>query len=402
MPPDTVTCPYCNTFVQVPSQAGSGRRVPCPRCGEEFIPLHSGNCHENLPSAPSSRGLTITVPVVRRVASNRRIVAGIVSVMALIAVGTLGFVLLTQKDRRAHDTASPSGGRPGEQQALLPSDEAVAPLAPERWPALAYLPSRANVFAGVRVVELLSDPVFRELTSDPIRLGGAELRLKDLTTAFGLRAGEVDHIVLGVAAENALDGLLVLRARGPFDADAVRRTLKAKQLPGRGDGRIFYQFETSGQLPLRPAVWFADDRTLLVGSPGALESTPRTPSSRPAVLPSPIRDVLRERAHQAGPVWIAGHVEDWSRTSLSGFTGESGAGSPLRGVRTFAAWVRLDGGRLTLEAVARCVDEPTARRLEEASRDGPVGWEGKAARDGAWLTLQRRTDLESLRRLLRG
>jgi hypothetical protein len=50
----TVACPYCNAFVPVPADAGAGRRLACPRCGESFAFLPRDVQAGSLPTGGNS------------------------------------------------------------------------------------------------------------------------------------------------------------------------------------------------------------------------------------------------------------------------------------------------------------------------------------------------------------
>jgi hypothetical protein len=57
-----------------------------------------------------------------------------------------------------------------------------------------------------------------------------------------------------------------------------------------------------------------------------------------------IQVLLRDRVEPSAPVWITGHVDDWSKTALPGFLSQFD--KPVRTeileTRSFAAWLQLD------------------------------------------------------------
>jgi hypothetical protein len=105
MAPSSITCPYCNAFVDAP--ASGTTRVLCPRCGERF-PYHPSDSEpvagQNVPQAPPAAPAAADpdVPMPRRF-SNYDVVLAILGVMFLMALVSLTLSLETVQFRREND-----------------------------------------------------------------------------------------------------------------------------------------------------------------------------------------------------------------------------------------------------------------------------------------------------------
>jgi hypothetical protein len=322
--------------------------------------------------------------------------------MAVMAAGGLVLALYTQQDRRAHDTRLPRRARHSPVPAE-PADEGPAgPVAPSRLAALGYLVPGSSVLVGVRVAEVLTEPGGRDLLAAPLRVGAFEVRLSGLTRWTGLAPEELDHLVLGIKADDPLPPRfsLVARTRRPYDPARVRDALGARRASGSGP-RELDRFEVEG---LALALWCADERTVVVGLFDKRQDLVQSPPHEGLdQLPGEVRSALRERLDPAGPVWAVGHARDWAETpALLLFRRlRKDDLDRIRRVRTFAVQVQLDRP-VTVKAAFGCNDADAARALEELVR-GPRkerGPELKTARDGPWLTVQLQTDPGALREVL--
>jgi hypothetical protein len=276
-------------------------------------------------------------------------------------------------------------------------------VAPARLAGLGYLAAGTSLVAGLHVAELLDSAPGQELLREPIKLGEFEVRLGDVGRWTGLRPEELDHLVLGVRAEDPVPPriTLVVRTRQPFDPDKVREALKARRVPAQG--RTLYRIERAN-LPFPLVVWFADDRTLVAGLLAShLEDVPATPAEGLQQLVPELRDVLQTRMGSAAQLWAAGHSRDWEKTSARALLQslKPPALRRVRSVQTFTAWLNLDQA-VEADGAFRCENEAAARSLEEflTAREAGANVRLKTARDGDWLTAQLRTDLAAVRRLL--
>jgi hypothetical protein len=454
MSAELLNCPYCNGRVTVAPNTPAGRRVPCPRCGESFpyrpsegvttspppsLQITAEPPAPEVPATDSFRfklgllfgilGLVGAVTLayirspdvavivgamaavgllwlwffrVRR--SNPWTAAFVLTNMALVAAAGLALALRTQPERRAHDAGLPHGRRPSRVQPELPLQGVPAPpeaAAPDRLAALGYLAPDTSVVAGLHVAELLADDTARRLLSDPIKVGSFDLRLDRLEGWTGLRMNEVDHVVVGVKADDPLPPRLnvVVRTRQPYDAAKVRAALKAR-LTGGGKKQL-YRFDTPGGVPL--VLWCADERTLVVGLLAThLEDMPLRPRDDLSALVPELRPILRERMRPAGPVWAAGHARDWANTAAAPLLERLGKDdrARVRSVRTFGLWLQ-PGREVTVNAIFRCADAAAVRALDQyvQTRWGQAA-NIKTVADDDWLTLQLRIDAAALGKAL--
>jgi hypothetical protein len=335
---------------------------------------------------------------------NRTTAVFVLANMALVAAAGLALALRTQPERRAHDAGLPRGRRPSRAQPEPPLQGVHAPaeaVAPDRLAALGYLAPDTSVVAGIHVAGLLADDTGKRLLNDPIKVGSSEFRLGGLEGWTGLRPDEIDHVVLGVKADDALPPRLnvVVRTRLPYDAAKAIAALKARR--AGGGKKELYRFEGPGGVPL--VLWCADERTLVVGLlANHLEAVPLRPRDDLGALVPELRPILRERMRPAGPVWAAGHARDWANTAAAPLLERLSKDdrARVRSVQTFGVWLQ-PGREVTVNAVCRCADATAARALDQyvQSRWGKAA-NLKAVADEDWLTVQLRTDAAAVAKAL--
>jgi hypothetical protein len=392
-----------------PAGTRSGQRILCQRCGESFV--YQGPDTEGEATAQVK-----PQPVAGRPRwSNRGIALTVLGVMFLMAAAGLVLALATVGFRRANDYPKTN------------PDDALARIkiiAPANLGGLGYLPPDTSLVVGVHVAEALQDPAGSEflkrfrpgdfLPGNQADLG--EAGFGNLEKWTGLSLEELDHLVLGLNVENrAIPRLtLVVQTRRSYDAEKVRAALKASRGAERGK-RILYKFQPE-KLPLEPVVWFAGERTLVVGlSAEDIQAVPADPQPGSEHLSPALREILR-RMGPAAPVWLAGHSEDWDKTTVKLLLdGQKPADRQvLARVRTFAAWLQFGEG-LRLNAAFDCADAASAEALEQylvPRERKPIALFGnrpemeavakelgqtlKAVRDGTWLTLQAKASADTL------
>jgi hypothetical protein len=409
----SLPCPYCNTTVTVPAGTAAGQRISCPRCGDAFtlrdpIPaaddaIQTGASRTGVQSAPD----TVPPNLSGRRWSNRAVAAGVLGVMVSMAMAGLALALWTVKDRRANDTGLKARAHRPLAPPFQAEGEPPAPtVAPDKLQALGYLPRGTDLVAAVHVAELLSLPAGQQLLHQPIQVGGQEFRAESFANWTGLRLEDLDHVVIGVKAdENVLSlplPLLVARARAPFDRDQLRTRLKGERL-ANADKKGTFLFRSAVR-DLQLALFCPDDRTAIVAlAPAQLKAVPDRPVPDLEQLPEKLRAVLRERREEGSPVWLAGHVENWAKSPARLLLGKRKKEETdrLMSVRTFAVFVQLERG-LTLKAAVCCTDPEAARALGDflhaPARAANLSL--KTALDGPWLSVQVQTDLEALPKLL--
>ncbi len=398
------TCPYCNAFVSVAAGASPGQRVPCPRCGEAFTlrqPPSAESAGVQVVPAVFTAPPGVDIDVDRRlqVGSRKRITAAaVLGVMGLMAAVGLAYALHTVHDRRAHDTAMPPPHRRSPLQDL-PTAPTPAVTPPAALEALRWLPPDVTVVAGVQVAELRQTDAGRDLMNHLFRVGKVDINADLLERWTGLKPEEIDHLVLGVKADEGIPppAVLVVRTLRPYDAEAVRSALSAEPAPPVG-AKTLYQCKP-GDGGLRPWLWCADERTLVFGLfEKHLEAVPDKPAAGLERLPAEVRTLLEERLDSAGPAWVVGHAADWRKTAVAlllGGLAEKDA-DLLGHLRDFALQLQTERPAKLLASV-QCDDADAARALETrlmAAKPADADW--KAAREGPWLTLQLRGDPATL------
>ena len=396
------TCPYCNALVPVASGVKIGQRVPCPRCGEAFTLLRppAGSAGVQVIPAPSTAAAGVDFDVDRslRAGRNKRLTAAaVLGVMGLMAAVGLAFALYTVHDRRVHDTAMPPPHRRSPLQDLETPTPTPTPTVtpPADLEALRWLPSGVTVVAGVQVAELRQTDAGRDLLNHLFRVGKVEINADLLERWTGLKPEEIDHVVLGVKADEGVPppAVLVVRTLRPYDAEAVRSALGAEPAPTAG-GKTIYRCKP-GDGGLRPWLWCADERTLVFGLfEKPLEAVPDKPAAGLERLPAEVRTLLEERLDSAGPAWVVGHAADWRKTAVALLLGGlAEKDADLVGhVRDFALQFQAERPARLMASV-RGDDADAARTLETrlmAAKPADADW--KAAREGPWLTLQLRGD----------
>jgi hypothetical protein len=393
---EPLTCPYCNALLPASEDSAVGQRVPCPRCGEAFTlrrPTPRGSADLQIAPSVAPTLVGVDLDVDRRLhmrRTNRIVAAGVLGVMALGAVLSLTYALYSQPERRAHDTRMPHKPRGPNLTESTPTPAATAPAALE---ALRWLPADCNVVAGVQVAELRQTDAGRELLKHLFRIGKVDLSADFIERWTGLKAGEIDHLVLGVKADDELlpRTVLVVRTTQPYNADAVRTKLQAERMPD-AKGKTLYKCKP-GEGELRPILWCADERTLLFGlTTKHIEAVPAKPAVGLERLPAAVRILMELRLQSAGPAWVVGYASDWRKTAAAAFTSEKDA-DLLGHIHGFAVQLQSEAPG-TLLASLQCDNADAAESLEKrmmAAKPAPdADW--KAAREGYWLTLQLRGD----------
>ncbi|HWG41214.1 MAG TPA: hypothetical protein VN688_00400 [Gemmataceae bacterium] len=405
MTTETLTCPYCNASINVQPGLTTGQRITCPRCGDTFPLRHlDAIVGQSRPVPPETR-ITADAPSIEPPRRSPWLVGGaIVGMMLLMAGGGLAFMLMTQDQRRAHDTSRPPR-RPGRQPGIIePDNPAIASVPPDKLAALGYLPPKVNFLVGAHITELLASPVGKQILSEPISLGRSAYRLERLPAWVGLRLEDIDHLVLAAQVDDNLlpTFYLVLRTTQPYEEEQLRDRLKGERVVSAGKKKLYAFHPQRDGIKLH--VWFADERTFVLALlPQQLESLPAQPVEDLRQLSGEIRTVLKERREPMSPAWVVGHSRDWTKTSVVNYL--SGLKKKdlerLSTLRTFGIWLVPDKS-LTVKGVFECKDEAAARgwddyfhtlRREDASL--------KTALEGSWLVLQYQTEPDFLSRFLK-
>jgi hypothetical protein len=409
-----LTCPHCNAPATVASGSKVGQRIVCARCGDSFTLRAAEQAFSPalVAAAASPSSITETPPPFPMVPPhrptprrNRLVGAVVLGVMAVMAMVSLTFALYTQPERRDNDTAMKQ--RPG--RSFFPSLQPEAPpepLSPWRLQALGYLPPRTNVVLGLHMADLMHDKAGQRLLDQPITFGRVQIRPGQIATWCGLRREDVDHLVLGIDTEKQPlpVAVLIVRTNRPYQPDHIRSALKGDRVPG-SDKKNLYRFTLEN--PALPAVvWCIDDRTLALALiPSHLDSVPMEPRAGLAHLPNGVRDTLRQLVESGALLWVVGGVEERTRSWLDTLALQlkkadlerSDVLDAFKSLRTIAAWVQLQRP-VRVGAVFESKDDPAAKKIEAIFRR--PGEEANpnphVVREKEWVTLQYKTDLETV------
>jgi hypothetical protein len=281
--------------------------------------------------------------------------------------------------------------------------------APLELEALAYLPPEYQLLAGLHLRELLQDPTGKRLLADP--LPGLDLLLK----RTGLRLDQIDHVAAaGQLDKRATRATVVVRTILPYDQQTVSQAVQPAKASLRQKQPLF-QFALP--TPGTGYLWCVDERTLILAfvletaNPDPLHDVPATP--QPArELPTPLlKRAATERLDRQSRLWLAVDLE--AATVLGDLLALAGGMpkdlAPLAKVKALTAGVYPQDG-VTLLAQLYTGDPKAAKAVEsllEARRwpeaksykvEGPPP--GETAVAAQWVTLQVRSDAETMRDLL--
>jgi hypothetical protein len=383
------TCPFCNALQ--PTEVLRQTRIRCFRCGETFV----NRLAESVTSAPPrpDTNLTTTNPS----KSNRLVAIGILGVMVLMALGGLGFALITWKQRQSRHPKSPV------------ELQAVRPHVPADLPALGYLPVDCQFVVGIHVAELLRDPTGAKILEEPLpALLDAGLHAVEHRTGFSLV--DIDHIVFGIAMDGIIPQMTaVVRTRRPYHLEEIAKAVEAKPL--RHHNLPLFRIK------LQPAgggyLWCADEVTLvMVLRPDAvkiedMDRIPATPRKASEGLPGPLREMLETRLRN-GVLWLAGHVQDSKPfQTLAGLTRRSKSDADLLAKIKSAALAVVMEDDVTLIGALECRDAEGTAELEAFLNklDFPgsksrkiIGPPPKSVgQEARWVSLQIRCDPAGIR-----
>jgi hypothetical protein len=412
---DTVTCPYCNALVPVAPGAAAGKRVVCRRCGESFA-LSPGDAPVSgdiltQPAAPAPTAIVTQPaapqPFVKPTRGNRRFAYLMLGVMGGLFAVALVFALSTQAMRRANDAGIT---RPNPKRPLPLDDDdssggTLPPVPPAKLDALAWLPADTNVIAAVHLREIAGTPAGKELLKQPIKATkrfNFNFSIESLVNSTGFQLDEIQHLVIGVRAEkSAIPALavppvvIIVRTRRDYNPRTLLNAMKNKEELKFG-ARTVYQPRAEGTL--KPAVCFLDSNTAAFALiPEVLKDVPAEPQEDLRQLPRELRDVLQKRVGPVGPLWVAGHSDDWGVTQARLlFTNLNRADRDrVFKVRTFAAWVQF-GDPVEVRAEFDCRTDEAARDLQKYLDVPDAGGPWTAARADGWLSVQGRTKLDKV------
>ena len=386
------TCPYCNAIQ--PAEVLHQARICCFRCGETFAnPLGEGITSATLESGAD-------LPATNPPKSNRLVGLAVIGLMVLMALGGLGFALITWNQRQSRHPKSPV-----ELQAARPN-------VPADLPALGYLPVDCQFVAGVHVAEMLKDPTGSKILEEPLPgLLGTALRAVEKRTGFAL--ADIDHAVFGIASDGIIPQLTaVVRTRRSYDLQEIARAVQSKPLRHHDRPLFRIQFQPAGGGYL----WCADEFTLvMVLRPDAvkiedMDRIPATPRKASEGLSESLRELLETRLRN-GVLWLAGYVKDPAPIqTLAGLTRLSKSDAALlTNIKSVALAVVLEED-VTLMGALEGRDAARTAALE--SHLTKLDFPGSKSRkiigpppkstgpEARWVSLQVRSDPAGIRKTL--
>jgi hypothetical protein len=402
-----LACPYCNAAVTVPTGTAAGQRVTCPRCGDAFT-LHEPA--ETLSQAiqPQAAPTGVQAPPApvppqlgRRRWSNRMVAMVVLGVMGCMATAGLVLALMTVPERRANDTGLKARAhRPLAPPHEVPAEPLARVVAPHKLAALGYLPRDTGLIVGVHVAELQALPVGQRLLHEPFTFGKASLNVDAYAERIGLRLEDLDHLVVGLVMDQSLLPRLtmVLRTRNDFEPEELRVRLKGERVAS-ADGRVIFRFSPPGRkLPFY--MYCPDRRTAAIALVAEqLEAVPAQPVAGLAQLPRELQELLRTRSEPTSPLWVAGHVDNWSKSPARLVVTKKEDMERLTSLQTFGIWAEFERA-VTVKGALRCKDAAAAKALDDSLRAPrrAANPSLKTVLDGPWLTLQVQVDLASIQK----
>jgi hypothetical protein len=343
--------------------------------------------------------------------SNRSVAGIVLTVMASMAVIGLAFAWYTKAWRRERDHLSTNAEPPPAQ---------VTIAAPIQLAGLSYLPTDTDIVFGVHVAELLAENQGQDLV--PALLAATNFRETDLEQWIGLKLNELDYVLVGLKTQDRIIPriTLVVQTRRPYDPDKLRAALKVGRRSER-EGRTIYRF-TPSDTSLEGSIWFAGDRTLVLGLiPADFAEIPPLPRSVTDTLAPELVSLLRP-LKEGTPVWLVGLARDWERF-LGGSAGvatlpilpprlSKESRVALTKIRHFAVWLEMSKD-VELRFAVGFAEPETARQLLTSLQDDKgelhVGLEKlqewnvrlQLETDNTWLRGSARCSVEALREMLK-
>lgn len=338
-----VSCPYCNSNIVLSEPAVPGQRIRCPRC-HELLPALNQEAYgasrfttaSGEPAVQAWQSEQVATETYRFQWANRAVASTIVSIMLVMAAIGLAFAWHTIDKRRQRDhpdSAAPAGL------------ERVVSVRPDRLAALAYMPPKVSVLAGIHVAELMGQDSSRELLSE-FRANPGSM-IADLEQRTGVKLENIDHIVVGLGAEASIfpPVICVVRTRDPYGARGLRESLKARASE-EPRGRTMYHFQVGDFLWY---LWCPDDRTIVTSLRSKdMPTEPFAPAageSYAAHFEPTVRKCLQDDMTEGTQAWIVGSTEtlDATFSAMPFLQIPSELRKSLKDVQAFAGWMQLDG-----------------------------------------------------------
>jgi hypothetical protein len=377
-------------------------------------------------------GVVVLITIVLIVAldrANRAVGLCVLGGMALMTCVGLALALWTREARREHDRGLPpellarrhkrnTGQVYPPETTETPADDEDGSRAPDRLAALGYLPNGTGVVVALDAVELARLRAEKVWLKEPLRIAGHEVPPKDLLAWTGLKADNLDHLMLGVTLPSAGKGsrlpavYLVVRSRKPYDLAEVLSALHSS--PDQGAVR--------SEKPIYPvtlprpvgkaSLWSADGRTLVFNLFGDDELRKVPFTRRPGLdqLVPELRPVLADKVKGPAALWAVAHVADaaWldGADKLPGLSVPKGLDEGLPKPETVAVWLQVPEAhagrepRLLLHAALRARGTGAKELLAALGRPSLKDLGLDAKQDGAWVSVSWPVDRQTLEKAL--
>jgi len=309
MPAETLSCPYCNSYIAAGSAVSSSGRTRCPRC-QEMLPYRASDATvaqgDGQPTGNQSLSADRTEPETATIPpshwSNNSVAGIVLVVIASMAVIGFAYAWYTKAWRRERDQLS------AKTEPLIAQVTTAAPI---HLTGLSYLPADTDIVLGVHLAELLMQKQGQDLL--PALFAATNFRETDLEQWIGLKLDELDYVLVGLKTQDRIIPrvTLVVVTRRPYDPDKLRAALKVGRRSERG-GRTIYRF-TPSDTSLEGSVWFAGDRTLVLGLiPEDFAEIPSVGDPAAQTLARELVDLIAP-LKEGTPVWLVGLARDWER-----------------------------------------------------------------------------------------
>ena len=198
--------------------------------------------------------------------------------------------------------------------------ETAKVVAPAEMPGLGYLPEGTDSVVALQLrplLQALPDSEGKDARAALLRLGIPPEVIAGFDRAVGVGLDNIDQAVIGLKLkEGSLINrvVMVVHTRESYSIEAVAEKLKAK--PFTKEGRLFYHFLASPQLPIEVACWAPNDRVLVVGlDADQLKAIPAEGRRGLGHLPPRVAEIIGQQLAGEPSVWAVLDSEKWDGIS---------------------------------------------------------------------------------------
>ena len=381
---ESITCPFCNSTVILPSSLPNGQRLRCARC-QEIVPYELGKVATrswgtgdlNSNSSELNRYLDPAGEQEPKHLKNSSIAKVILSVMFIMAGIALFFAWITVEKRRSRDFG------PGSNELVK-----AVPTSPSRLAGLGHLPDDVEFIAAIHLAELRENDHAGKLIDD---FGQAypQFDPRRLAALTGIEVEEIDHVILGAKVSLLVPRVtLVVHTRRPYHLERLRTRLQAA---GRVEKfkRTIYSFLITNQGLSTAYLWCPSDRFAVFAIAAAdFETVPLSPEPGTGRFNPSLERMLTEELHEGTQAWLIGNSPN-VLSNLAAATliakADKQTKELLGELRVISTWLECDED-VKWSLIAGGADDLFANRLGDfLERKGiafgkPFKWEGTSWR----------------------